>query len=168
MALCPWRDCEAEARRNAATLAHRNEDRALTGLLDVPLLETRSEHLLRAIEQVKVSTNVYLRRIHNYALGTNWLPAPIIPKRMWPGFQFKQKRSITLDEHRAIVAREKNVERRAFYELAWHLGASQSDILVSRLLISNAWDRRVYRHRDQCKKSAPHERAFSRGHSLRS
>jgi integrase len=29
---------------------------------------------------------------------------------------------------RTIVARETNPERRAFYELAWHIGASQSDI----------------------------------------
>lgn len=104
------------------------KDKALAGLLDVTLLETRSEHFLRAIEQGKVSTNIYLRRIHNFAIGMNWLPAPIIPKRMWPGFQFKQKRAITLHEHRAIIAREKNAERRSFYELAWYLGASQSDI----------------------------------------
>jgi len=33
-----------------------------------------------------------------------------------------------LKEHQAIVARELNLERRAFYQLAWHLGASQSDL----------------------------------------
>ncbi len=32
------------------------------------------------------------------------------------------------ETHQAIVARELNPERRAFYQLAWHLGASQSDI----------------------------------------
>jgi integrase len=75
-----------------------------------------------------VSTNVFLRRIHNFALAMNWLPVPVIPKAQWPGFRFKEKRAITLEEHRAIVARETNPERRAFYELAWHLGASQSDL----------------------------------------
>lgn len=58
----------------------------------------------------------------------NWLPVPVIPKKQWPDFRFKEKRAITMDGHRAIVMREKNQERRAFYELAWHLGASQSDI----------------------------------------
>jgi hypothetical protein len=29
---------------------------------------------------------------------------------------------------RRIVARELNPERKRFYELAWHLGASQSDV----------------------------------------
>jgi len=104
------------------------KDKALDGLRRLPLMETRAEHLLRAMEDRKVSTNVFLRRIHNFALGMNWLPVPIIPKRMWPGFDFKEKRAITLEEHRAIVARETNPERRSFYELGWHLGASQSDI----------------------------------------
>jgi integrase len=104
------------------------KDRALDGLRTVPILETRAEHLLSAMEKGKVSTNIYLRRVHNFAIGMNWLPCPIIPKRMWPEFRFKEKRAVTLAEHQKIVAAEKNVERRAFYELAWHLGASQSDI----------------------------------------
>ena len=106
------------------------KDRALSGIREVVLLETRAEQFLRAMEQGKVSTNIYLRRIHNFALGMSWLPVPVIPKRMWPGFEFKDKRAITLDEHKAIVAREQNPERKAFYQLAWHLGASQSDIAL--------------------------------------
>jgi integrase len=58
----------------------------------------------------------------------NWLPVPVIPKRQWLDVRHKEKRAVTLEEHRAIVAREGNPERRAFYEMAWHLGASQSDI----------------------------------------
>jgi integrase len=75
-----------------------------------------------------VSTNVFLRRIHNFALAMNWLPVPVIPRRQWPGFRFGEKRAITIEEHQAIIVREQNPERRAFYELAWHIGASQSDI----------------------------------------
>jgi integrase len=104
------------------------KDKAFDGVRDVPILETRAEHFLRALERGKVSTNVYLRRIHNFALAMNWLPVPVIPRRQWPDVYFKEKRAITLAEHRAIVAREPNPERRAFYELAWHIGASQSDI----------------------------------------
>ncbi len=58
----------------------------------------------------------------------NWLPWPIIPKRLWPEIQFKPKRAITLEEHRLIIEREKNPERQNFYELCWHLGGSQSDV----------------------------------------
>ncbi len=104
------------------------KDKALDGIRQVPLMETRAEHFLRALEKGKISTNIYLRRIHNFALGMNWLPVPVIAKRMWPSFTFKEKRAITLEEHKTIVAREMNGERRAFYELAWHIGASQSDI----------------------------------------
>lgn len=104
------------------------KSRDFDGLRHLPLLETRPDHFLRALESRKVSTNVFLRRIHNFALAMNWLPVPVIPRAQWPGFRFKDKRAITIEEHRAIVARELNPERRAFYQLAWHLGASQSDI----------------------------------------
>ena len=75
-----------------------------------------------------ISTNICLRRIHNFALDMNWLPWPVLPKKRWPAIKFKEKRGITLEEHQAIVARELNSERKAFYQLAWHLGAAQSDI----------------------------------------
>ena len=54
--------------------------------------------------------------------------AAVVPKRQWPAVEFKEKRGITLAEHLAIVAHENNPERKAFYKLAWHLGASQSDL----------------------------------------
>jgi integrase len=57
-----------------------------------------------------------------------WLPWPVLAKKRWPAVEFKEKRGITLAEHLAIVAREQNPERKAFYKLAWHLGASQSDL----------------------------------------
>ncbi len=104
------------------------KDKALNGIRNLPVLQTRPEHFLRALEAGTVSTNVYLRRIHNFALDMTWLPWPVIVKRQWPKVQFKDKRAITHDEHLAIVAREQNAERKAFYQLAWHLGASQSDL----------------------------------------
>jgi len=58
----------------------------------------------------------------------NWLPWPIIPKRLWPEVRFQPKRAITIEEHQLILEREKNPERRSFYELCWHLGGSQTDI----------------------------------------
>ncbi len=35
---------------------------------------------------------------------------------------------MTAEEHQKIIAREHNPELRAFYELLWHLGESQSDV----------------------------------------
>src|SRR5580704_2018619 len=104
------------------------KDRALAPLLPRVIIETQGEMLLKVLQSGTVSTNVYLRRLHNFCLDMSWLPWPLIPKRQWPAVRFKDKRAITLEEHCRIVAREKNPERKAFYQLAWHLGASQSDL----------------------------------------
>jgi integrase len=94
---------------------------------NLPVAETRPEHFDQALADGKVSTNVYLRRIHNHALGMEWLLKSVIPRLQWPRPVFKQKRAITAAEHAAIVEREMNPERRDFYELLWHTGASQTD-----------------------------------------
>lgn len=104
------------------------KDKAFDGLRDLVGLETQAEHFLKVLEKGSVSTNIYLRRVHNFALDMSWLPWPVLPKKRWPVIKFKDKRAITKAEHDAIVARELNPERKAFYQLAWHLGAAQSDI----------------------------------------
>jgi integrase len=104
------------------------KDKAFDSLRNLVVLETQAEHFLKVLESGSISTNIYLRRIHNFALDMNWLPWPVLPKKRWPAVKFKEKRGITLAEHLAIVARELNPERKAFYQLAWHLGAAQSDI----------------------------------------
>lgn len=102
-------------------------DKNLDCIRKLPVAETRPEHFHKALADGKVSTNVYLRRIHNHALGMEWLLKSVIPRLQWPKPVFKAKRAITLAEHTAIVARETNPERRDFYELLWHTGASQTD-----------------------------------------
>ena len=92
------------------------------------ILETQAEHFLAVLNAGTVSTNHHLRQLHNFALGMNWLPWSILPKKQWPRIRFKERRAITLEEHERIIAREGNPERRAFYELCWHLGGSQGDI----------------------------------------
>jgi integrase len=92
------------------------------------ILETQAEQLLASLKAGTVSTNVHLRKLHNFCLSMNWLPWPLIPKRLWPEVKFKPKRAITMAEHQLILEREKNPERRSFYELCWHLGGSQTDI----------------------------------------
>jgi integrase len=103
------------------------KDKNFDCLRNVCVAETRPEHFDRALEDGKVSTNVYLRRIHNHALGMEWLLKSVIPRLQWPRPVFKSKRAIMAAEHAAIVERELNPERRDFYELLWHTGASQSD-----------------------------------------
>lgn len=106
------------------------KDKAFNSIRNVPVIETRPQHFLRVLESKKVSTNVYLRRIQNFALDMNWLAWPILAKRQMPAVEFGEKRAITLAEHLAIVAREQNPERKAYYRLAWCLGASQTDLAL--------------------------------------
>jgi hypothetical protein len=102
-------------------------DENLDCIRNLRVTETRPEHFYQALADRKVSTNVYLRRIHNHALGMEWLLKSVIPLLQWPKPEYKDKRAITAEEHAAIVARETNAERRDFYELLWHTGAAQSD-----------------------------------------
>ncbi len=75
---------------------HRHEtamkDKAFDLIRNLPILETSSAHFLKVLELGGVSTNVYLRRIHNFALDMNWLPWSVLPKRQWPKVKFKEKR----------------------------------------------------------------------------
>jgi len=120
------------------------KDHAFDGIRKLTLLATRPDHFLGVLEAGTVATNIYLRRLHNFALDMNWLPCSLIPKRQWPKVEFKPKRAITIEEHQAIVRNEHNPERRAFYALAWHLGAAQSDLAA--LTAENIdWRQRVIR-----------------------
>lgn len=104
------------------------KDKAITPLLPKIIIETKGEELLAALQRGTVSTNVHLRKLHNFCLAMTWLPWPIIPRPQWPAIKFKEKRGITESEHHRIIEREGNLERRAFYELCWLLGGSQADI----------------------------------------
>ena len=55
-------------------LRHRSgtyfsEYRALPKTLDLPLVKTRADHSLTVLTTGTVSTNVFLRRLHNFAFG---------------------------------------------------------------------------------------------------
>lgn len=128
-----WRDVmeEMSKLKKGSTLERWQravQDIAFDDIRNVPLLETKAEHFLRVLEKGTVATNVFLRRLHNFALDMSWVPWPILPKKQWPPARFGEKRAITKDEHERIVKIEWQPERRAFYELLWHLGGSQTDI----------------------------------------
>ena len=90
------------------------KDRNFDCIRNLSVCETRPEHFDRALADGKVSTNVYLRRIHNHALGMEWLLKSVIPRLQWPRPMFKAKRAITAEEHAAIIQREQNEERGTF------------------------------------------------------
>lgn len=111
------------------------------------VVDTRADQLLTLVSQGTVSTNVYLRRLHNFALDMNWLPWPIVAKRLWPKIVHAEKRGITQEEHEIIIARETNPERRDYYELLWYTGGSQTDVAHLHAEDINWKDRTIYYRR---------------------
>ncbi len=104
------------------------KDPAFDCIRQRPIIETTAEELIRLVTKGTVSTNVYIRRIHNFALEMDWLLKSIVPKRQWPKVVHRPGKAIKLAEHLRIIEREQNPERKRFYELAWHLGAAQTDL----------------------------------------
>ena len=74
-------------------------DKAFDSIRNRPLVETNSTHFLDVLAAGTVATNVFLRRIHNFALDMGWLPWPVLPKKQWPKIRFKEKRAVTAREH---------------------------------------------------------------------
>jgi hypothetical protein len=101
---------------------------------------------LAVLERGRVATNVFLRRTHNFALAMSWLPWPVLPKKQWPVVVYGKKCAITHQEHQDILVREQNPERRAYYELCWHLGGSQGDA-ASLNAEAVDWGKRVVSYR---------------------
>jgi integrase len=108
------------------------KDQAFDVIRHQVIIETPGETLLKVIRRGTVSTNIYLRRLHNFCLDMDWILKSIIPKRQWPKIEFKEKRGITSEEHQRILAREHNPELHAYYEMLWHLGGSQTDMASLR------------------------------------
>ena len=104
------------------------KDKAFDLIRHNKLVETTAEQFLAVLKHGSVSTNVFLRRAHNYAIGLNWLPWPVLPKSNWPTVDYKEKRAITWDEHQKIIEREHNPATRAYFQLLWCLGGSQTDM----------------------------------------
>ena len=57
------------------------QDSAFNPIREMVLLETHAHHFLKVLEQGSVSTNGYLRRLHNFAVDMNWIP--------WPKYGFR-------------------------------------------------------------------------------
>jgi hypothetical protein len=127
-----WQDVmdEMESHGNPSTktrCACAMRSKAFDTIRLAPLIQTKAEQIRAILEDCTVSTAHYLKRLHNLAYGLGWLPSPVLPPKQWPKLQFKAKRGITAEEHERIVAAEKNVERKFYYQLLWEIGASQSD-----------------------------------------
>jgi integrase len=110
-----------------ARCARGFRSKAYDPIRNKPLVQTTGEDLLAVIHANGNCVAHYLRRLHNLALDLGWLPWPILAKRAWPKICSQSKRAITAEEHAAVIASERNPERRAYYELLYETGAAQTD-----------------------------------------
>jgi integrase len=110
-----------------ARCARGFRSKAYEPIRNKPLMQTTSEDLLDIVHANGNCVAHYLRRLHNLTLDLGWLPWPILAKRAWPKIRSQSKRAITAEEHAAVIASERNRERRAYYELLYETGAAQSD-----------------------------------------
>lgn len=104
------------------------KSKSFDAIRNVPLVQTKGELFIEVLKNGTVSTNVYLRRLHNFAFQMEWILRYVLPPKLWPKVQYKEKRAISLQEHLDIIAKETNAERKAFYQLCWETGGSQSDV----------------------------------------
>src|SRR5436189_1656422 len=99
------------------------------------LVQTTGADLLAIIHANGNCVAHYLRRLHNLAVDLGWLAWPVLAKRAWPKIRSRTKRAITAEEHAAVIASEKNAERRAYYEMLYETGAAQTD--AANLTVEN-------------------------------
>jgi integrase len=132
MATRTWRDVMAEMASHGKASTQERCARAMNSksldlIRDTTLLATTSDDLLCVMRAGRNATHHYLRRLHNLAVNLGWLAWPILAQKAWPKLITARRRAVTADEHARIIASEKNTERRAFYELLWETGCSQTD-----------------------------------------
>lgn len=96
---------------------------------------TEANHLLAVLDHKKagVSTNVWLRILHNRALDLGWLLSPVMAKRAWPKIKYGQRRGVTAEEHEKIVASERMPDYSLFFQLLWERSQPKSKAWLCRV-----------------------------------
>ncbi len=120
---------EGRSRKTRERYESAIKDPGFDSIRNLPLIHTTAETLYKVLKDSgKPCTNMFLHRFHSFALKLNsW--SLIIGYNQWPKLRFKERRGVTLEEHQLLVDAEKNIERRAFLELLWHVGAAQFDLV---------------------------------------
>ncbi len=119
--------CSRGQPQTQALRRRRVRHKAFAIIRHKPIIETSAEDFRKVLKSSGVMVQAILKCLHNLALGLGWLPQPILPPKLWPEMRFKPKRAILQEEHLRILAAEQNQERRAYYEVLWETGASQTD-----------------------------------------
>ena len=143
---CDDGDLRARTHEHQERYTRAVNDPALERLRLKPIVETTAADLLAVLRMGTKSTNHFLRRLHNLAVGLGWLNWPLLAPKLWPKTEWRKNRGITREQHQKIVSTEINPERRLYYDLLWETGGSQSDIV--KLTDANVdWKKRILWYR---------------------
>jgi integrase len=131
-----WQFVMDEMKRTKTKHAERTSERYESAFNEAPfeplrnltLIETRPEAILKVLLSGTVSTNVFMRRLHSFALSMGWLPWPVLAYAQWPRLHYKTRRAITANEAQRLLDVEPHPEWKAFLQLLWHIGAAQVDM----------------------------------------
>ena len=99
---------------------------SFNGLREKKLLETTADDFFAVFKENKVAITYFLKRLHNFALHLGWIALPIVAPYLWPKYEPKDRRGITLEEHQDLLAKETHAEWKLYLELLWETGAAQS------------------------------------------
>lgn len=131
-----WQFVMDEMKRTKVKHAERTSERYESAFNEEPfnalrhlvLIETRPDAILKVLLTGTVSTNIFMRRLHSFALNMGWLPWPILAYAQWPRLKYKTRRAITATEAQRLLDIEPHPEWKAFLQLLWHIGAAQVDM----------------------------------------
>lgn len=67
------------------------KDEALETIVDIVLLETLPDQVLKATEAQAAGTTTFRRRLQNFCVGMGWRPWPALPPKMWRKNPFQEE-----------------------------------------------------------------------------
>ena len=87
------------------------KDSAFDPIRKQAVVTTTADDFMGVLRKGTISTNVFLRRLHNHCIDMGWLSLTILPKKKFPKIHHKDQRAITPEEHSRIVASVSGSER---------------------------------------------------------
>jgi integrase len=133
-----------ESCRERVRRAFRSD--SLCQVRNLKLVDTVPHKFIAVLRQTSRSTQYHVRLAFNHGVKLRWVDKDLIEQSLWPKVRWNHFRAITKEEHEKILESTEDPERRNFYELCWHLGASQGD--AANLDASNIdWNQRLLIYR---------------------
>jgi integrase len=132
--------CELPHQRER--LKRSLESPVLQSIRDQQIVATDPDIFMESILRLKQSIRYHVQLAYRYGIKVNWVSRDLLDDDLWPEVRWRHFRAITEEEHRRLCETVEDPERRNYYELLWHIGASQGD--AARLEASNIdWGRKL-------------------------